>query len=113
MATTTTVIDMPVERTDYEHSNTSGNGIPLQDRSVPTQISLEDFTQRTGAVIDALERWDHPRINTYRLAAIFFAFLNFGMNDGSYGALVPYVCQCATCQLFPGSHMRVLDPSRL
>ena len=46
----------------------------------------------TGRVVVARERWNKPRINTWRLAATFFAFINFGMNDASYGALVPYVC---------------------
>lgn len=66
---------------------------PLEDRSVSVsgQTNLATFGQGSGAVADALGRWDYPRINTYRLAAIFFAFLNFGMNDGSYGALVPYI----------------------
>jgi fucose permease len=45
----------------------------------------------TGHVVRTKERWNNPRINTYRLAAIFFAFIVFGMNDASYGALIPYV----------------------
>lgn len=92
-AATTAVINMPESPPDYSNSMTSSNDpIPLQERSVPNQANLEAFGQGTGAVAHAFERWDYPRINTYRLAAIFFSFLNFGMNDGSYGALVPYVC---------------------
>ncbi|KAL9015166.1 MAG: hypothetical protein Q9173_000197 [Seirophora scorigena] len=93
MASTTTVIDMPMERANPQHPNTSSSdSIPLRDITNPNQVNLGNYGQGTGAVVDAFERWDSPRINTYRLAAIFFAFLNFGMNDGSYGSLVPYVC---------------------
>ncbi|TDZ33062.1 Bypass of stop codon protein 6 [Colletotrichum spinosum] len=34
-------------------------------------------------------RWNSPPINGYRTAATFWSFLVVGMNDGSYGALVP------------------------
>ncbi|EWG53472.1 hypothetical protein FVEG_11899 [Fusarium verticillioides 7600] len=37
----------------------------------------------------ALPKWNHPPINKYRTAATFWSFLVVGMNDGSYGALVP------------------------
>ncbi|KAK7415558.1 hypothetical protein QQX98_005804 [Neonectria punicea] len=37
----------------------------------------------------ALSRWNSPPINKYRTAATFWSFLVVGMNDGSYGALVP------------------------
>lgn len=96
MASTTVVIDMPVERTIQQHPNTSSNdSIPLRDRSNQNQVTFGDLEEDTGAAVDVLQRWNYPRINIYRLAAIFFAFLNFGMNDGSYGALVPYVCPSA------------------
>lgn len=90
MASTTTVINMPV---DEAHNPAASDhpSIPLEDRSVLGQSNLGTFGQGSGSVADALGRWDYPRINRYRLAAIFFAFLLFGMNDGSYGALVPYV----------------------
>ncbi|KAL8721523.1 MAG: hypothetical protein Q9225_001822 [Loekoesia sp. 1 TL-2023] len=89
MASATTVIDMPE---DSHNPITSNNvSIPLEDRSSSVQPNLETFGPTSGTVANAFERWDYPRINTYRLAAIFFAFLNFGMNDGSYGALVPYI----------------------
>ncbi|KAI4152892.1 MAG: hypothetical protein LQ341_000609 [Variospora aurantia] len=92
MASTTVVIDMPVERTIQQHPNTSSNdSIPLRNRSNQNQVTFGDFEEDTGAAVDVLQRWNYPRINIYRLAAIFFAFLNFGMNDGSYGALVPYI----------------------
>lgn len=62
--------------------------IPLQ---TPVRGSSEPPASITSHIVKTKERWNSPRINTYRLAAIFFAFIIFGMNDGSYGALVPYV----------------------
>ncbi|KAI4104512.1 MAG: hypothetical protein LQ339_003815 [Xanthoria mediterranea] len=88
MATATTVIEMPATPTNQHTSVEISNG-----SSASTQIPLEPFAQANGQVVQAWERWNRPRINTYRLAAIFFAFLVFGMNDGSYGALVPYIEQ--------------------
>lgn len=112
MASTTTVIDMPMERANPQHPITSSNDpIPLRDITNPSQVHLGSYGQGTGTVVDAFERWDSPRINTYRLAAIFFAFLNFGMNDGSYGALVPYVCPSAARCPFRRSYIRDLDRS--
>ncbi|KXH61841.1 hypothetical protein CNYM01_09036 [Colletotrichum nymphaeae SA-01] len=37
----------------------------------------------------AVQRWNSPPINKYRTAATFWSFVVVGMNDGSYGALVP------------------------
>lgn len=62
--------------------------IPLQ---TPVRGSSEPPASITSHIVKTKERWNSPRINTYRLAAIFFAFIIFGMNDGSYGALVPYI----------------------
>ena len=71
------------------------SSIPLEEK--PDGSILEHATSGlpepgAGRVVEAQERWNKPRINTWRLAATFFAFINFGMNDASYGALVPYVC---------------------
>jgi hypothetical protein len=35
--------------------------------------------------VDALQKWNSPRINMWRVSATFFSFFVFGMNDGSYG----------------------------
>ena len=80
MATATTVIEMaPLPS--------------VQDKPIPLQTpTLEISRPVTSHVVETKQRWNRPRINTYRLAATYFAFIVFGMNDGSYGALVPYVC---------------------
>ena len=82
MATTTTVIEMAALPSSKDQP------APLQ---TPDCGNLEHPEPATSHFVETKQRWNNPRINAYRLAAIFFAFINFGMNDGSYGALVPYV----------------------
>lgn len=38
-----------------------------------------------------LERWNYPPENKLGVAATFYAFLVFGLNDASYGPLIPYL----------------------
>ena len=82
MSTNTTVIEMATLPSFKDQP------IPLQK---PTRTSSELPGPTASHMVEVKERWNSPRINTYRLATIFFAFINFGMNDGSYGALLPYV----------------------
>lgn len=83
MTTSTHVIEMV-------HSPSSRDQpIALQ---TPTRGSSELPGPVASHVVETKQRWNRPRINTYRLASIFVAFVAFGMNDGSYGALIPYVC---------------------
>jgi hypothetical protein len=35
--------------------------------------------------VDALQRWNYPRLNLYKVMATFWSFFIFGMNDGAYG----------------------------
>lgn len=70
-------------------ANRSSPGHILSDLSE----SNPDSEPGISEVVISRDKWNHPRINTWRLAAIFFAFFNFGLNDASYGALLPYVCQ--------------------
>ncbi|OJJ79781.1 MFS transporter [Aspergillus glaucus CBS 516.65] len=37
------------------------------------------------------EKWNEPRINAWRVLATFYSFIVVGANDGSYGALIPYL----------------------
>ncbi|KAI9739949.1 MAG: hypothetical protein M1818_005005 [Claussenomyces sp. TS43310] len=50
----------------------------------------EDVAPPTTAV-DALQKWNSPRINMWRVFATFFSFFIVGANDGSYGALIPHL----------------------
>ena len=81
MATSTTVIEMDAPPSSKDHP------IPLQT----PHCGNTEVSRPVIQGVETKQRWNDPRINTYRLAAIFFAFITFGMNDGSYGALIPYV----------------------
>ena len=82
MATSTTVIEMAAPPSS-------------KDQPIALQTPIRGSSELPGSVashvVETKQRWNSPRINTYRLASIFFAFIGFGMNDGSYGALIPYV----------------------
>ena len=82
MTTSTTVIEMAAPPSSKDQ--------PI-DLQTPIRGSSELPRPVASHVVETKQRWNSPRINTYRLASIFFAFIAFGMNDGSYGALIPYV----------------------
>lgn len=37
------------------------------------------------SAVEALQRWNSPRINMYRVFSAYFSFLIIGLNDGAYG----------------------------
>lgn len=45
----------------------------------------------TTAPTEQAESWKSPRINLYRVPVTFWSFTVMGMNDASYGALIPYL----------------------
>ncbi|KAH0345727.1 MFS general substrate transporter, partial [Aureobasidium melanogenum] len=51
----------------------------------------ETLPSPTVASHDALERWNAPRSNLYRTLAAFIGFAIMGMNDATYGAIIPYL----------------------
>ncbi|KAG9635385.1 MFS general substrate transporter, partial [Aureobasidium melanogenum] len=51
----------------------------------------ETLPSPTVASHDALERWNAPRSNLYRTLAAFMGFAIMGMNDATYGAIIPYL----------------------
>ena len=85
------MVDMATSTTVTELAALSSS----KDQQTPSQTPVYGSSELPGPIgnhiIETKQRWNNPRINTFRLAAIFFAFITFGMNDGSYGALVPYV----------------------
>ena len=82
MATSTTVIEMAALPSSKDH---------ILSLQTPIRGNSELPGPVASHIVETRQTWNSPRINIYRLAAIFFAFVNFGMNDGSYGALIPYV----------------------
>lgn len=51
---------------------------------------------------NGLDRWNTPRINTYRFCVVNFSLFIMGFNDASLGALLPYVCShLSSCPPLP------------
>ncbi|KAI4196303.1 MAG: hypothetical protein LQ350_006620 [Teloschistes chrysophthalmus] len=68
MATTTSLIET-AQRTDHQNlASSSKDEIPLQE--VFDERQLASTTRDDNLVLGAVERWNRPRINQYRLAAI-------------------------------------------
>lgn len=57
----------------------SGDGQRLVD-----ECATPDDTPPSGAV-SALQRWNNPRGNMFRIGACFWCFLVMGANDAAYG----------------------------
>ncbi|KAK6599262.1 hypothetical protein H4I96_08466 [Botrytis cinerea] len=64
--------------------------------SSPCESDPEDIRQDTTPptnAVEVLQKWNYPPKNVYRVGASFWSFFLMGMNDGSYGALIPYLEQ--------------------
>ncbi|KXL45143.1 hypothetical protein M433DRAFT_282839 [Acidomyces richmondensis BFW] len=57
--------------------------VPLNDRNgdLPSP----------NTVTERLETWNSPRRNIYRVGATFWSFIVMGMNDATYGPIIPYL----------------------
>ena len=107
MATTVSQIEtLPSEPQQAALNPGKGQSLPLQDLSPPGRTLTDLNEPEPRHVVNVQETWHNPRINTWRLAGVFFAFINFGMNDASYGACIPYVSK----QTF---FMEEVDPADL
>lgn len=84
----------------------SVSGIELQSLPFPSDIlrdshpetksqeeltSIRDDPTPPATAVEARQRWNEPRSNMWRVFATYYSFFVFGMNDGAYGALVPYL----------------------
>ncbi|SPO05480.1 related to tetracycline resistance proteins [Cephalotrichum gorgonifer] len=69
------------------------------DDIFPARSSLEQVeaggltTTRDRPLVEVTEKWNSPRINTFRVAATFWSMIVMGANDAAYGALIPYLEQ--------------------
>ncbi|KAI0137533.1 major facilitator superfamily domain-containing protein [Xylariales sp. AK1849] len=73
----------------------------LKDQSytVSNQTRMDDLEQLNNPEATALEhqskpaleRWNHPKANTYRFLVTIYSFVVFGMSDACLGALLPYM----------------------
>lgn len=51
----------------------------------------ETLPSPVSATVEQVQSWNSPRINLYRIPATFWSFTVMGMNDGTYGAIIPYL----------------------
>jgi hypothetical protein len=71
--------------------NSKGDHIPLEDVEAAcesTRDSLRSLDSPNGPPPNAVhvkQKWNSPRINTWRLAFTFFALFDQGLNDASFG----------------------------
>ncbi|KAF5010541.1 hypothetical protein FDECE_3310 [Fusarium decemcellulare] len=71
-------------------SMSNGDGTPLSDEN-PMSGELRGSESRLRPAVRAVERWNEPRRNSYRLLASFWSFFIMGANDSAYGPLIPYL----------------------
>lgn len=90
-SSTTTTLTLPVEPPPVAFNHDQSPSIPLHTLSTKG-FTLNDLPgPGEHNVVEVQQTWKYPKINAWRIAAVFFAFINFGMNDACYGALIPYV----------------------
>ncbi|KAG2163655.1 hypothetical protein VTO58DRAFT_102541 [Aureobasidium pullulans] len=63
--------------------------IELQPQTETTNLSRDD--QSDSAIINSQQTWKEPSINKYRVPVTFWSLAVTGMNDASYGPLLPYL----------------------
>ncbi|RDW65225.1 hypothetical protein BP5796_09917 [Coleophoma crateriformis] len=55
------------------------------------ELGIRDACQPPESAVNALQQWNNPRINMWRVFACCWSFFIAGGNDGAYGALIPYL----------------------
>lgn len=70
----------------FHHSQSE----PAERTSSPTRRSTSIINDPINGT-RLQQRWNDPPINKWRLTTLFFAFINFGANDGAYGTLLPAI----------------------
>ncbi|KAI9792245.1 MAG: hypothetical protein M1833_001244 [Piccolia ochrophora] len=77
---------------DFELQASGANPDQASQKSLHGEngdVSSESAAPATAA--SALQRWNKPRLNMWRLFATFASFTILGANDAAYGALIPYL----------------------
>lgn len=91
----------PIKNKQAAPSVSSKRAPSISGRSLASQTSqsarsTEDVDPSTTlpaptTATDFVETWNHPKINMYRVFATFWSFVVMGLNDASYGPLIPYL----------------------
>jgi MFS family permease len=73
-----------------EEDSNSMSTLVCQSRHGGEHPTVEE-SQPPSANKETLQSWNKPRRNSFRVLAVYFSFFVFGLNDGAYGALLPYL----------------------
>ena len=68
-----------------------GSITPASHRSEDEADRNETLPSPTTAPAEVLQAWNKPRANVYRVCATFWSFVVMGLNDATYGAIIPYL----------------------
>lgn len=65
------------------------NVIPDRIPENSSKENIRDDVLPPDNAVEALQQWNEPRINMWRVFATYYSFFIFGMNDGAYGVDLP------------------------
>ena len=90
---------MPINNSSSGGSSTVIIELPSKSQRPPGSVNDLQVVEDTSAgalpppttSAPQLQRWNSPRINTWRCFATFYSFIILGANDAAYGALIPYL----------------------
>lgn len=80
-------------KTPYQLPDTIRAATPPapQDEENRSTTSNSDNADPPASATAALQTWNNPPVNKWRILAAFFSFIVLGMNDAAPGALIPYL----------------------
>ena len=70
-------LSRPISARKVPDDNTHGNGVQHGD--------VRSDMPPPSTAVEALQKWNYPRSNRWRVFATLFAFILFGLNDSAYG----------------------------
>ncbi|KAH8821863.1 major facilitator superfamily domain-containing protein [Xylogone sp. PMI_703] len=89
MTCTTSETEQPTSAVQL--SSTIATSSDVSEIKINDSKSVTNDSVPSSEVAVALQRWNSPPINRYRVFSTFWSFFVLGMNDGSYGALIPHL----------------------
>lgn len=88
------------EQPDADHIN-------LEAMQTNERLETERESNNAAEGFSALEKWNHPRINMYRLFATLWSFLVMGANDAAYGVSAALINGLIEVQISNGAAYRL------
>lgn len=95
----TPIVNEKTQHTSNDTSNSKNDNSNDNSQDISNDVSNQkssdpdpekNDTSSTDSA-NGLDRWNTPRINTYRFCVVNFSLFIMGFNDASLGALIPYV----------------------